>query len=149
MAPLNFSYDHNWIRFISLCVSRLLPFRAIQTVRDGRARGFDSILDLFFRPCAGGLFSFWNRRTNPPHRLGRLAHASREPAPSLRSNTRRGQANFVNPGIFLGQLPAAPIFDVIGSPKPGACAQLLIISASMPPNRSSSPAAGSNPPQYR
>src|SRR6516162_5731405 len=67
--------------------------------RDGRARGFDSIVDL--PNFAGGLFSFWNREGLRLLGSGVLLTAPCSLIPSLRSSKEEGQANFVNPGLFL------------------------------------------------
>ena len=68
--------------------------------RDSRATGFDSIVD---DPAfAGGIFSFWNREGISPRRA--RAWRSRLPTallPSMRTDKNEGQANFVNPGIFI------------------------------------------------
>jgi hypothetical protein len=104
MAAAEFSYDHNWIRY------RVSGFYASGDAnpRDGRARGFDSILDL--PSFAGGLFSFWNREQIRLTGSGVSLTPPGSLLPSLRSNKEEGQANFVNPGIFLAN--AGADFDV-------------------------------------
>ncbi|HLK06065.1 MAG TPA: carboxypeptidase-like regulatory domain-containing protein [Candidatus Acidoferrum sp.] len=100
MAAAEFSYDHNWIRY------RVSGFYASgdSNVRNGRARGFDSILD---EPAfAGGLFSFWNREQIRLTGSGVSLTPPGSLLPSLRSNKEEGQANFVNPGIFLANAGA-------------------------------------------
>ena len=66
---------------------------------DETARGFDSIFD---NPnIGGGPFSFWNREAL---RLSQtfVGLVGRESVlPSLRTSKAEGQANFVNPGIFI------------------------------------------------
>ncbi|HYY92976.1 MAG TPA: carboxypeptidase-like regulatory domain-containing protein [Pyrinomonadaceae bacterium] len=69
---------------------------------DGVATGFDSILD--DPNFVGGQFSFWNRVGIP---LAGTAVGLVQPLsllPSLRSSKTQGQANFVNPGILIGNL---------------------------------------------
>jgi hypothetical protein len=104
MAAAEFSYDRNWIRY------RVSGFYASGDAnpRDGRARGFDSILDL--PSFAGGLFSFWNREQIRLTGSGVSLTPPGSLLPSLRSNKEEGQANFVNPGIFLAN--AGADFDV-------------------------------------
>jgi len=104
MAAAEFSYDHNWIRY------RVSGFYASGDAnpRDGRARGFDSILDL--PSFAGGLFSFWNREQIRLTGSGVSLTPPGSLLPSLRSNKEEGQANFVNPGIFLAN--AGADFDI-------------------------------------
>jgi hypothetical protein len=98
MAALELSIDKDWIRF------KGSAFYASGSAnpRSGEARGFDAIED--FPEFAGGIFSLWNREgirltgssvnlTSPDSLL-----------PSLRSDKDEGQANFVNPGIFLANL---------------------------------------------
>ena len=66
---------------------------------DDEATGFDAILD--DPNFVGGQFSFWNRQGI---RLTQTGVALVEPnslLPSLRSSKTQGQANFVNPGIFI------------------------------------------------
>src|SRR6202007_2709551 len=76
--------------------------------RDGRARGFDSILDL--DAFAGGLFSFWNREGFRLTGSGVLLTTPGSLIPSLRASKDEGQANFVNPGIFIAN--AGADFDI-------------------------------------
>lgn len=66
---------------------------------DDRANGFDAILD--DPNIIGGQFSFWNRVGIP---LAGTAVGLVQPLsvlPTLRSSKTQGQANFVNPGIFI------------------------------------------------
>ncbi len=66
---------------------------------DDRANGFDAILD--DPNIIGGQFSFWNRVGIP---LTGAAVGLVQPLsvlPTLRSSKTQGQANFVNPGIFI------------------------------------------------
>ncbi len=95
MAAAEISYDKDWIRY------RVSTFYTSGDAnpRDGRARGFDSIVDL--PNFAGGLFSFWNREAIRLLGSGILLTTPGSLIPSLRSSKEEGQANFVNPGIFL------------------------------------------------
>jgi hypothetical protein len=104
MAAVELSYDKDWIRF------RVSTFYTSGDAnpRDGRARGFDSIVDL--PNFAGGIFSFWNSEGIRLTGSGVLLTTSGSLLPSLRSSKEEGQANFVNPGIFLAN--AGADFDI-------------------------------------
>jgi Carboxypeptidase regulatory-like domain len=95
LAAAEISYDRDWARY------RVSAFYTSGDAnpRDGRARGFDSILDL--DAFAGGLFSFWNREGFRLAGSGVLLTTPGSLIPSLRASKDEGQANFVNPGIFL------------------------------------------------
>jgi hypothetical protein len=95
MAAVELSYDRDWIRY------RLSTFYTSGDAnpRDRRARGFDSIVDL--PSFAGGIFSFWNREGIRLTGSGVLLTSPGSLIPSLRASKEEGQANFVNPGIFL------------------------------------------------
>jgi hypothetical protein len=100
MAAAEISYDKDWIRY------RISGFYTSGDAnpRDSRARGFDSIVDL--PNFAGGLFSFWNREDLRLLGSGVLLTTPGSLIPSLRSSKEEGQANFVNPGIFLANAGA-------------------------------------------
>jgi hypothetical protein len=100
MAAAEMSYDKDWIRY------RVSAFYTSGDAkpRDGRARGFDSIVDL--PNFAGGLFSFWNREGIRLLGSGILLTTPGSLIPSLRASKEEGQANFVNPGIFLANAGA-------------------------------------------
>ena len=104
LAAAELSYDRDWIRY------RVSTFYTSGDAnpRDGRARGFDSILDL--DSFAGGLFSFWNREGFRLSGSGVLLTTPGSLIPSLRASKDEGQANFVNPGIFLAN--AGADFDI-------------------------------------
>jgi len=104
MAAAEISYDKDWMRY------RVSTFYTSGDAnpRDGRARGFDSIVDL--PNCAGGLFSFWNREGIRLLGSGVLLTTPGSLIPSLRASKEEGQANFVNPGIFLAN--AGADFDI-------------------------------------
>jgi len=95
MAAAELSLDRDWIRY------RVSAFYASgdATPRDGRAHGFDSIVDL--PNFAGGLFSFWNREAIRLSGTGVALTQEGSLLPNMRSSKEEGQANFVNPGIFL------------------------------------------------
>jgi hypothetical protein len=104
MAAAEISYDKDWIRY------RVSTFYTSGdgNPRDSRARGFDSIVDL--PNFAGGLFSFWNREGIRLLGSSVLLTTPGSLIPSLRSSKEEGQANFVNPGIFLAN--AGADFDI-------------------------------------
>jgi hypothetical protein len=95
MAALELSLDKDWVRY------RLSFFYASgdKNPTDGTARGFDTIFD---NPnFAGGIFSFFN---NEGLRLTSTGVGLVSPGslvPDLRTSKSEGQANFVNPGLFL------------------------------------------------
>jgi hypothetical protein len=95
MGALELSVDRNWMRY------RTSFFYASgdRNPRDGTARGFDAILDS--PNFAGGVFSFWNREPLDISSRGIGLVAANSLIPDLRSGKASGQANFVNPGIFL------------------------------------------------
>src|SRR5690348_9838395 len=104
MAAGEISYDKDWMRY------RVSAFYTSGDAnpRDGRAQGFDSIDDL--PNFAGGLFSFWNREAIRLLGSGVLLTTEGSLIPSLRSSKEEGQANFVNPGIFIAN--AGADFDI-------------------------------------
>jgi hypothetical protein len=104
MAAAELSLDRDWIRY------RVSAFYSSGDAnpRDGRARGFDSIVDL--PNFAGGMFSFWNREAIRLTGSGVALTTEGSLLPSMRSSKEEGQANFVNPGIFL--VNAGADFDV-------------------------------------
>lgn len=107
MAALELSYDKDWFRIKSSV------FYASGSAKpsSNRARGFDSIDD--FPEFAGGIFSFWNRESIRLTGSGVALNSGDSLLPDLRSNKDEGQANFVNPGIFLANIGA----DVDLTPK--------------------------------
>ncbi len=107
MAAAEISLDRDWVRY------RVSAFYASGDAnpRDGRARGFDSIVD--FPAFAGGLFSFWNREGIRLTGSGVALTTPGSLLPNLRSSKEEGQANFVNPGIFIANAGA----DVEITPK--------------------------------
>lgn len=95
MAAAEVSLDRDWIRY------RVSAFYASGDgdPRSGRATGFDSIVDL--PDFAGGLFSFWNHEQIRLTGTGVALTQEGSLLPNMRSDKEEGQANFVNPGIFL------------------------------------------------
>ena len=95
MAAVELSLDRDWIRY------RVSTFYASgdNNPRDGRANGFDSIVDL--PNFAGGIFSFWNQQAIRLTGTGVQLTQEGSLLPDMRSDKFEGQANFVNPGIFL------------------------------------------------
>jgi len=95
MAAVELSLDKDWLRY------RLSFFYASgdKDPRDGAARGFDTILD---NPnFAGGFFSFWDREGIRLTSTGVGLVSPDSLVPDLRTSKTEGQANFVNPGLFL------------------------------------------------
>lgn len=95
MAAVELSLDKDWLRY------RLSFFYASgdKDPRDGTARGFDSIFD---NPnFGGGFFSFWNREGIRLTGTGVALVNGGSLVPDLRSSKLQGQANFINPGLFL------------------------------------------------
>ncbi len=95
MAALELSLDKDWIRF------KGTTFFASgdDDPNDGEGRGFDAIVDI--PTFAGGTFSLWNRQGLRLAQTGTGLVSPLSLLPSLRTNKDEGQANFVNPGIFL------------------------------------------------
>jgi hypothetical protein len=95
MAAAEFSIDFDYVRY------RIAAFYTSgdHNPTDGRARGFDSIIDA--PNFAGGRFSFFNtegiRLVGTPLSI----KDERSLIPSLRTSKLQGQANFVNPGLTL------------------------------------------------
>jgi Carboxypeptidase regulatory-like domain len=104
MAAAEVSFDKDWSRY------KLSAFFASGDgdPRDSRATGFDSIVD---EPAfAGGIFSFWNRQGLRLTGTGVALTSPDSLLPSMRTDKTEGQANFVNPGIFI--LNAGADFDL-------------------------------------
>jgi Carboxypeptidase regulatory-like domain len=105
MAALELSKDKDWMRFRS----SFFYASGDANPRDGRARGFDAIID---NPAfAGGIFSFWNREAIRLTGSGVELTPEESLLPNLRSDKNEGQANFVNPGIWIYN--AGADFDVM------------------------------------
>jgi len=104
MAALELSVDKDWIRFRgSFFYSSGDPTERSDTLgnagRGSTAHGFDTIVDE--TNFAGGAFSFFDTEGI---RLTSTGVALTNPGSllvSLRSNKEEGQANFVNPGVYI------------------------------------------------
>ncbi|MBV9088007.1 MAG: hypothetical protein JOY79_11015, partial [Acidobacteriaceae bacterium] len=95
LAALELSLDRNWIRF----KTSAFYTTGDKNPYDHHARGFDTIVDDV--NFTGGIFSLWDREGI---RLTGTGVGLVQPGsllPSLRSGKTEGQANFVNPGIFI------------------------------------------------
>ena len=95
MAALELSVDKDWARLRG----SFFWSSGDEKPRDSRARGFDSIVDV--PVFAGGIFSLWNREGIRLTGSGVALTPPSSLLPSLRSSKEEGQANFVNPGIFI------------------------------------------------
>jgi hypothetical protein len=95
MAAAEVSIDKDWVRY------KLSAFYASGdgNPRDGRATGFDTIVD--DPSFAGGIFSFWDREELRLPGTGIALTPGDSLLPSMRTSKEEGQANFVNPGIFI------------------------------------------------
>ncbi len=110
MAALELSVDKDWMRFRTsfLYASGDSANRSGTSRTDATAHGFDTIVD--DTHFAGSNFSFFNREGI---RLTGTGVGLVQPfslLPSLRTNKEEGQANFVNPGVYLANVGAD--FDV-------------------------------------
>jgi hypothetical protein len=110
MAALELSVDKDWVRYRAsfFYTSGDSSNRSGASRTNGTARGFDSIVD--DTHFAGTDNSFWDREGI---RLTSTGVALVNPSsllPDLRSSKEEGQANFVNPGIYIFNLGAD--FDV-------------------------------------
>ncbi|HWF12271.1 MAG TPA: carboxypeptidase-like regulatory domain-containing protein [Candidatus Acidoferrales bacterium] len=95
MGAAEVSLDKDWVRY------KVSAFYASGdgNPRDGRATGFDTIVD--DPSFAGGFFSFWDREELRLPGTGVALTQGNSLLPSMRTDKEEGQANFVNPGIFL------------------------------------------------
>jgi hypothetical protein len=110
LAALELSVDKDWARFRTsfMYASGDSSNRAGTSRADGTAHGFDTIVDNTH--FAGSDFSFFNREGVRLTGAGVNLVGPESLLPSLRSSKEEGQANFVNPGIWLGNVGAD--FDV-------------------------------------
>jgi hypothetical protein len=106
LGALELSADKDWMRFRSsfLYASGDGDTRFGPTRRDSTAHGFDTIVD--DSHFAGGDFSFWSHEGLRLTGTGVGLVGPSSLLPSLRANKEEGQANFVNPGLWLGNVGA-------------------------------------------
>jgi hypothetical protein len=100
MAALEVSYDRDWVRY----KASFFYASGDGNASDGKATGFDTIVD---NPnFTGGPFSFWARQGfNLGGTMVNLKNSS-SLVPDMRTSKTEGQANFVNPGVFIFGLGA-------------------------------------------
>jgi len=100
MAAVEFSYDRDWIRY----KASFFYASGDGDAEDGDANGFETIVD---NPnFTGGPFSYYVRQgfNLAGTSVGFKTRSSL--VPNLRTSKTEGQANFVNPGVFLYGLGA-------------------------------------------
>lgn len=95
MAAVEASVDKDYLRF----KGSFFWAQGDKDPTDAKATGFDAILD--DPNFVGGQFSFWNRNGIRLTQTGVGLVQPNSILPSLRSSKTQGQANFVNPGIFI------------------------------------------------
>src|SRR5258705_1187719 len=95
MAAVEASVDHDYLRF----KGSFFWAQGDNNATDNKATGFDAIFD--DPNFAGGQFSFWNPNGIRLTQTGLGLVQPNSILPSLRSSKIQGQANFVNPGIFI------------------------------------------------
>jgi hypothetical protein len=95
MAAVEASIDKDYLRFRA----SMFWAQGDSNPTDDDATGFDAILD--DPNFVGGQFSFWNRNGIRLTQTGVGLVQPNSVLPSLRSSKTQGQANFVNPGIFI------------------------------------------------
>ncbi len=95
MAAVEGSVDRDYLRF----KGSFFWAQGDSNPTDAPATGFDAIFD--DPNFVGGQFSFWNRNGIRLTQTGVGLVQPNSLLPSLRSSKTQGQANFVNPGIFI------------------------------------------------
>ncbi|HEX8846960.1 MAG TPA: carboxypeptidase-like regulatory domain-containing protein [Pyrinomonadaceae bacterium] len=95
MAAVEASIDKDYLRF----KGSFFWAQGDKDPTDAKATGFDAIFD--DPNFIGGQFSFWNRQGIRLTQTGVGLVQPNSILPSLRSSKTQGQANFVNPGIFI------------------------------------------------
>jgi len=111
MAAVELSYDRDWARFRT----SFFFSSGDNNANNRHATGFDTILD--HPEFAGGDFSYWQRQAIG---LFGVNLTNRESlVPDLRASKIEGQANFENPGLWLGNLgvdfEVTPKFRIINN----------------------------------
>jgi hypothetical protein len=95
MAALEVSYDHDWARY----KASFFYASGDKNANGGTATGFDTIVD---NPnFTGGPFSYWARQGFNLGGSSVNLKDSGSLVPDLRTSKTEGQANFVNPGVFI------------------------------------------------
>ena len=100
MAAVEISYDRDWVRY----KASFFYASGDGNAEDSHANGFDTILD---NPnFTGGPFSYWSRQGF--NLGGTFVNLKQRGSlvPDLRTSKTQGQANFVNPGVFIYGLGA-------------------------------------------
>jgi hypothetical protein len=95
MAAVEASMDRDYLRF----KGSFLWAQGDRNPTDDRATGFDAIFD--DPNFVGGQFSYWVRNGIRLTQTGVGLVQPNSLLPSLRSSKIQGQANFVNPGIYI------------------------------------------------
>jgi hypothetical protein len=95
MGAVEASVDHDYLRF----KGSFFFAQGDANPTDDKATGFDAIFD--DPNFVGGQFSYWNRNGIRLTQTGVGLVQPNSILPSLRSSKTQGQANFVNPGIFI------------------------------------------------
>ena len=95
MAAVEASVDKDYLRF----KGSFFWAQGDANPTDNKATGFDAIFD--DPNFVGGQFSYWNRNGIRLTQTGVGLVQPNSLLPSLRSSKIQGQANFVNPGIFI------------------------------------------------
>ena len=98
MAALELSIDVDWMRFRG----SFFYASGDRNPYDKQANGFESIFD--DPNFAGGQFSYWIRQGIPAGNSATLLKSRFSLLPDLNTSKEEGQANFVNPGLFLYNL---------------------------------------------
>ncbi len=100
MAALEVSYDRDWARY----KASFFYASGDGNTKGGTASGFDSIVD---NPnFIGGPFSFWSRQGFNLGGTSVNLKNDNSLLPDLRTSKTEGQANFVNPGVYIFGLGA-------------------------------------------